>query len=391
MKIALLTNILSPYRKVFYDKLYMELKKNNIDFKVFVMADGEDNRAWKYEDYKGEYTILLKSKTISITGTYLHINPDFKQRLFEFKPDILIASGSYTSPTVWTSIRLKSKMSYKLFFWSESHLDEVRNYNNMKLAVREFVRNIIYKKFDGFWYAGEKSLNFIKKYCSVDSKFYFIPNLIDETEFYNANILRNRRKELRYEYNIPIENFVFICPARLTYVKGIMPFLKLYVKTKEKNNSTILIPGDGEMKKEIDDFIINQNIDVRLMGYKSQEEIITLYALSDAFLMPSISDANPLTCIEAIWAGLPLLVSEHVGNHPEVISEGENGYVFNYDDIEQTINKVEKIIFSNDDWRLKAKDKSLEIANKRYKSDKAVKELLNTMLFEYDLLSEESE
>ena len=39
-------------------------------------------------------------------------------------------------------------------------------------------------------------------------------------------------------------------------------------------------------------------------------------------ILPSLSDPNPLSCIEACWSANPLIVSEHVGNNPEIITEG---------------------------------------------------------------------
>lgn len=51
--------------------------------------------------------------------------------------------------------------------------------------------------------------------------------------------------------------------------------------------------------------------------------MIELYSISDVFVLPSISDANPLTCIEALWTELPLFISENCGNYPEVIEQGK--------------------------------------------------------------------
>jgi glycosyltransferase involved in cell wall biosynthesis len=56
--------------------------------------------------------------------------------------------------------------------------------------------------------------------------------------------------------------------------------------------------------------------------------MLTLYAQADGFCLPSLSDPNPLSVIEALWAGLPLLLSTKVGNHPECLEQGKNGFAF---------------------------------------------------------------
>jgi glycosyltransferase involved in cell wall biosynthesis len=44
-------------------------------------------------------------------------------------------------------------------------------------------------------------------------------------------------------------------------------------------------------------------------------------------LLPSLRDPNPLSVIEALWAGLPLLISDRCGNWPEAVEQGVNGWV----------------------------------------------------------------
>lgn len=384
MKIVLLTNILSPYRKVFYDKLYQSFQEKGVEFTVLVMAETEPNREWHYNEYKGEYCELLDSRTVTAGHIYFHFNKNLKKRLYEIKPDILIASGSYISPSVLKAIRLKSKLNYQLFFWSESHLDELRNYSSLKLKTREAIRNSMYKKFDGFWYAGLKSLEFIMKYTDsscTEIKYYFIPNLVDHDFFKKATELDPEIKIQLLQYmEIPSDHFVFVLPARLTEVKGILPFLWLFQSCSNKDRTTILILGEGELKQEIKQWSNENQLDVRLLGYMKQEDILCYYSIADCFLLPSLSDPNPLSCIEALWAGLPILVSEYVGNYPEVVKTGFNGYVFSYSEPTQAIHLIDTVIDSSEEWKQKAKLISREIAEESYEPYKAVKHLVDSMM-----------
>jgi glycosyltransferase involved in cell wall biosynthesis len=385
-KIALLTNILSPYRKVFYDKLYTALKERGIDFKVLIMADTEPDREWHYDEYKGDYCELLISRTATFHNIYFHFNKNLARKLYEMRPDILIASGSYIAPSVMRAIRLRKKLKYKLWFWSESHLNELRSYGGLILRIRDFIRGRVYKSFDAFWYAGSKSLDFIRKYAQGGRHakacgYYFIPNLVDHKFFREASGVEEAdRRSLRKKEDIPEGNFVFLLPARLTAVKGIIPFLELFRSCEYKDRATILIPGEGELKNDIRRLADFYRLDVRLPGYKRQEEILSFYALADCFLLPSLSDPNPLSCIEALWAGLPLLLSEHVGNYPETVKAGGNGYVFTYEKPEEAVGLIDQMISSSEEWRQSARQISLSIAKEIYEPDRAVDHLLDEML-----------
>lgn len=158
-------------------------------------------------------------------------------------------------------------------------------------------------------------------------------------------------------------------------MKGIIEFLEILKKCKRGQEAIVLIAGDEELKESIEKNAHKNRMDVRLFGQKSQY----LYAAADIFLLTSLSDPNPLTCIEALWSGLPMFISEHCGNYPEVVKQGENGYVFSYKDKEMAAEMLESIISSSADWRRKAGEISLSIAENMYQSEKAVKRVASEM------------
>ncbi len=375
MNLVIYTNILTPYRKYFYDLLNKECKKNGDTFHVLVMAPTEPNRTWQYDDLKGEYTILLNNKMFCKGETYVHYNNNLVETLKIIKPDVVVCAGSYLCPGVWTVAKKKNKLNYKCLYWSESHLKEVKSNNSIKIFIREILRKISYKLFDGFWYAGKLSREFCEKYATPKAKYLFLPNLIDE-EKYSKSFSQAEKDELRNKMNIPLDKTVFICPARLSPVKGIIEFLEIMRFSENKKNAVILIAGTGELKNEIEAKAKAYEIEVHLLGQKSQEEMINLYGISDAFLLPSLSDPNPLTCIEALWANLPLLISEHCGNFSEVVHQGQNGYVFNYSEKISATNYIDSIICADRTWFEKAGTHSREIAKQTYNSSVVTKRIL---------------
>lgn len=373
--IVILTNLMTPYRKFLYDKLYEEFKKNGYNLNVLIMAETESGRHWNYEEFKTEYSTLLKHKTIRIGGIDIHINKDVKKILKELRPVTVVCGGSYLFPSVWETIHLRSKLKYKLLYWSESHLNEVRNLNSLKIKLREYLRKKIISKFDGFWYVGKFSKEFIMKYANEKAEYIFLPNLINNDRF-EKNLNTCDSAEIRNKYGIKQGNKVFITPARLIKVKGLIEFLNLYVKAKHEN-STYLIAGDGELKDEIQNLINANNIDIKLIGYKNEKEIIELYSISNGLILPSLSDPNPLSCIEACWCKLPLLVSEHVGNYPEIVKDEINGYVFSYLNEEEAVDKINSFINASSDWEINAKKSSYEIAKNVYSPDIAICNVVN--------------
>lgn len=377
MNIIILTNILTPYRKYFYDEFYQECKKRNFNFKVLVMAKSEPERHWNYDDFKTDYTILLKSKTLNFGDVFIHVNKGLKEILKKLQPDVVICGGSYLYPAVWRTIKLSKKYGFKVFEWSESHLNEARNYSSFKLKIREIIRKKIIKNFEAFWVAGEFSREFVSVYANKNAKYIFVPNLIDNKRFDSITKISNREKQhIKINNNIDLKKRIFITPARLSPVKGLLEFLELY-KNCNVDNCQYIIVGDGKLKEDLQDYIIKNKLDVKLLGYKQEKEILKLYSVSNGFILPSMSDPNPLTCIEACWCGLPLLVSNHVGNYPEVIQKNKNGFVFDYDNKNEATEIINNFLNKSDEWFINSKKISKKIAGDIYNAEKVIPRILN--------------
>lgn len=381
MRIVLYTNILTPYRKYFFDTFYMICKKRNIDFIVLVMAESEPNRNWSYKEYMTEYTQLLVNKTFSYKNIFIHYNPTLKKKIKELKPSIIICAGSYLCPGIYKILKMKEKFNYKTYFWSESHLNEVRDYSSIKIKLRDLLRKKIYTKFDGFWYAGKLSLEFIEKYAKIGSKNIFVPNLVDDKIFDYHNFNSYQKLKVINKYKLEIDNkLIFICPARLTSVKGIDKFFDMIKNYDKKDMLEFLLIGNGELESEIKDFAQKNNINAKILGYLNQYEVAELYSVANVFLMPSLSDPNPLTCIEALWEGLPLVVSNHVGNYPEVVLKKVNGFVFDYNLHEKNYKIFDFLLESSDEWFKNAKDTSYEIARKKYATSDVVNGIIDRLI-----------
>lgn len=372
MKIVLYTNIMTPYRKYFYDLFYEECRKNGDQFTVLVMAENENNRVWRYNDYSASYTKLLKGFTLSWGETYIHFNKALRKELNDISPDVVIASGSYLCPGTWTILHNKRNIGYKALFWSESHLGEVRDYGTIKIRIRETLRKNFYKQFDAFLCPGELAKNFVREYSS-SGKIIHLPNLIQESQYETTF---GEISDICKKYHEAGKTILFT-PARLSPVKGLVPFMDLLAKCSNKDKVAWLIAGSGELQANLEEKAKDSGICIELLGNKTAKEVAILYQNIDIFCLPSLSDPNPLTCVEAIWSGKPLLISSHVGNYPEVVDEGINGFVFSYENEEEAIKKIEKCIGSNKIWRKEAGEHSLCIAQNIYNSIKVTSRVRN--------------
>ena len=66
---------------------------------------------------------------------------------------------------------------------------------------------------------------------------------------------------------------------------------------------------------------------IREQRWRDQDEMLEFYRDLDAYVCASRSEGTPNPCLEAAACGVPLITTA-VGNMPELIEEGDNGYLF---------------------------------------------------------------
>ena len=142
-----------------------------------------------------------------------------------------------------------------------------------------------------------------------------------------ASPSENARQRIRSEFGFGESDFVVVQVARLHELKDHQTaLLAIEEARKTVTNIRLLIVGDGDKRNAIEKEISERNLGANAALAGTRSDVADLLAASDAFLMSSISEGIPLTIIEAMAAGLPV-VSTAVGGIPEMIDHGKSGFL----------------------------------------------------------------
>ena len=375
-KLLYVTNIPAPYRQKRFNKMQEIFPKMGIDFEVLYMAKIEPNRKWiipkesfkyKYKIFKGIHPVIGKF--------FAHFNPGLLIRLLKNDYDIVVIGGM-ASPTHWLAPFFVSNKKIKILS-VESNLLSV----GRKSGIGAKIKTILINKANAYQVTGTPQKEYIKFFSPSSSQKSFIklPNLIDEQVFVEqVKELRNKKKYLKLELGINEESQIWVLPAQHIDKKGIIPFLKLL---SSDLNVKLFLLGDGPLRNEIESLVLEMKLNVVVVGHVQQEDIIKYYAIADLFIIPSIKDPSPLSPIEAIAAGLPILVSSRIGNVEDVLVDELNGW--SYDPVNE-IDKGRKLItqiasLSHDELSKKGLE-SEKIYNAKFDTNKCVESYAKSLL-----------
>jgi len=110
------------------------------------------------------------------------------------------------------------------------------------------------------------------------------------------------------------------------------------------NHIPCFIVGEGSERDKLQRLINNKKLDnVKLLGYQKDTKLIKLISLSRFTIMPSLwFEGFGLVNLEANACGKPV-VAANIGAIPEVVKDGENGFLFEPGNIEDCTEKIQTL------------------------------------------------
>ncbi len=187
----------------------------------------------------------------------------------------------------------------------------------------------------------------------------------------DINLVKNFSLETKIEHQKKSTTHKILFLSRMVKAKGVFELIEAFKKVNQKiKNSELILAGDGEAFQEVASLVANIE-NIRLTGYVEGDEKIALLEESDVYILPSYSEGLPISVLEAMLFGLPIITTR-VGGLKNFFKNKKMGYFIEPKDRYQ----IEESLFSI----LSNKDKTIEIS--KYNHQYAKKYLTNDVVGE---------
>ena len=247
---------------------------------------------------------------------------NLQRTLNEIDPDVVI--GSF-DPASLIASAWSRRNGRRFIIWSEE-TPTAFNTAGRKQArrLRRWARRLQFSRASACIVPGQQSHEHISSF-GYRGPIFFAPNSIEnEAEFAQIG-------QVRSEYPSSLDDGLRILfSGSLVARKGIDVLVENWEYLTEASPRPVFleVAGTGPLKDKLQN---TSHPGVLFRGHLSGAEYLDAFRRAHAFILPSRFDCNPLVVIEALWAGLPLIVSEGVGSWPEAV--GENGVVLDFEDL----------------------------------------------------------
>lgn len=182
--------------------------------------------------------------------------------------------------------------------------EHIKNVNHSK-AIVNFVQSFIFNTQGKFILDNSKKIivcnEMVNNWLKREDKTVFLHNCVDKDCFVSVD--NKTKKELRKKYNLPLEKPIVLFVGRMVECKN---FDKLFEARDSQYLTVFIGPGN------VPDYM-KKDKDVKFLGSFPPEKIKEFYQLSDIFVLPSKSEGFPITILEAMSCGLPIIASDLPG------------------------------------------------------------------------------
>ena len=148
------------------------------------------------------------------------------------------------------------------------------------------------------------------------------------------------RREWRAREGFADRHVLFVCVARFAGQKNHALLLRAFAQGPASNpNAHLVLVGDGELREQLEDQAKDLGLgsQVRFLGLRT--DIPDVLGAMDVFVLSSDWEGNPLSVIEAMASGLPV-VSTAVGGVPDLFEIGKEGLIVRPGDVQGLSNSM---------------------------------------------------
>jgi glycosyltransferase involved in cell wall biosynthesis len=272
------------------------------------------------------------------------LNPSIVTALRAGRYDVVFFMLGWGSLTAWLGFLTCIVRRIPFAIYGDSSF--VPEATSWRLRLRAAALRWLFSRTAAFATSGVMNAQYYQHYGADPRRFFLVPWAADNERFERESRLTGgERAEIRQTYAIDPGKVVIVFSGKLIPRKDPMTLLRAFEVMQHRDRAALLFMGDGELREALSAYTAQQAIPgVNIAGFVNQTEIPRVYGMSDIFVLPSLDDPRGTVVNEAMASGLPVVVTDRCGAVGDIVSDGENGFVFSPGDVAGLADRLDRLV-----------------------------------------------
>ena len=244
----------------------------------------------------------------------------------------------YASVNAWQGMLAAKALGMPVLLRAESWLRD-RARSAVKLAAKRAFFAGLREVVDAVLPIGSLNAAYWSYYLGDAVPQFRVPYAVDNEYFRRLSAAAGtQRSALRAELELETGRPVILFASKLQRRKRCADLLEAFARLLRDGHPSrpyLLIVGDGEERVALERSAREHRLaDVRFCGFRNQSELPRFFDLASVFVLPSEHEPWGLIVNEAMNAGCAIVVSDDVGSQPDLVTDGQEGFVYPVGNIE---------------------------------------------------------
>lgn len=133
--------------------------------------------------------------------------------------------------------------------------------------------------------------------------------------------------------------------GRFVPAKGLTKLVDAFAALRERHDVTLTLVGDGPLRSDVESYVEQRGVAeaVTFAGYVENDDLPAYYRRADAFVLSSRTDNHPITLLEAMSCGLPV-VAPRVGWIPHVVRHERTGLLYDRTSHSEPADTIDELL-----------------------------------------------
>lgn len=340
MRIGMMVDLYKPYISGITNYIILnkaELCRQGHELYVFTFGN---------LDYKDNEANVYRSPGLPLLDTGFHINLGYskeaRQKLFTM--DVVHVHHPFLSGSI--ALRYCSPRGIPIIFTNHTRYDL---YTQAYIPILPEIVGVtaleafmpVFCRACDLVIAPSPGMKAVLERFGVDAKIEVVPNGVDIKPFKSPTQPRDRT-----EFGFQPDDIILVYVGRVGPEKNLTFLLRSFAGAAQAyENIRLVIIGDGPEKDNLQDRARHMQISgrVHFTGMVPYDQLPGYLAMADAFVTASVTEVHPLSVIEAMASGLPVLGIQSPGVG-DTVKDGVTGFIVPDQDLAAYTAKMIRMI-----------------------------------------------